>query len=66
MAKMKTPVSAPPTNSADLIKLRTLMNNIESVLATEDESLRAALFAPALKVLVAEANKLIALTEPKI
>ena len=56
----------PQPNGADLTNLRTLWSNIEPVIATvENENLRAALVAPALKVFVTEATKLITTLEGK-
>ncbi len=56
-------VKATKPNGADLTKLRALWGNIESVLSIDDETLRTALVAPALKVLIVEASKVVATLE---
>jgi ProP effector len=54
------------TNGGDLTQLRTLLGNIDSILAkTEDPSLQSALAAAMLKVFIAEATKLIAVLEAR-
>jgi sRNA-binding protein len=61
MTKAKTPEKTEKTTANDLAQLRSLWSNIDNnVLShTEDANLHSALVAPALKVFVAEANKLI-------
>jgi sRNA-binding protein len=60
---MAKAIKLPQPNGVDLTRLHMLWNSIESVLSTDDENLRAALVAPALKVLVAEATNVVSTLE---
>lgn len=59
------PAAEKPPQPDAVTKLRTLWGSIDTVLSTEDPTLQAALIAPALKVLIAEASKLVAAIESK-